>query len=153
MHLMKRKWARIAALPLVVAALLLGLGAQPAAAKVPCHDTYHCLWIDTQADGLRDQWDEPSTELGGHPFNNEGSSAEAQGTSCWHSNFYNNSNQLTSGKHFVLYSYNLAFKNYRDYNLTNGAGLAKDNFPYHNNNSPGNSVSDIVSFLQFSHCR
>ncbi|MGV9182753.1 peptidase inhibitor family I36 protein [Arcanobacterium canis] len=134
---------KIAAL---AASALVGISsiafAVPASAGTgECKLGYACLWENRSFDGRsygknRDGAVTPS-------MNNRASSAAANGNVCYATRFYDYANPVGGG-FFILWSETKKGKNYKDPNLSNGAGwdvygnLVKDNW------------EDRISYIMFT---
>lgn len=114
----------IIATMLAIAVLISGgVAAQAGAGK--CDLSYSCLWLDRSYDGKSYGTARTKTQVTAAALRKEASSAGANGQTCAGTRFYEGWNLINGnpkGKYFTLFSETLLKKNYRDPNLSNGAG-------------------------------
>lgn len=115
----------------------------PAQAAGDCKSGYACIWEHDSYSG-RSYGGSVAGPVAS-TINNMASSASANGARCTTARYYD-SGSTNSGSYFDLYSRQLMGYNYRDPNLTNGAGYG----PYATQNWD-NRVSRII-FLGGSYC-
>jgi len=136
---MKRKSLRFS-VPLAAILCFGGMGIIGPAAQAgtgACTLGYACLWQNNDYNGT----DYGKLYNGSvvSTMDNKASSAASNGKTCSKTRFYDSSNG--TGKYFELSSQYLVGSNYRDPNLSNGAGVG----PY-----SGENWSDRVSYIAFS---
>lgn len=105
-----------------------------------CSKGYACVWNDSGYNG-GSRAEHLSSILLPLKYNNEASSAAANGGSCRATYFYDAWDG--TGKYFILNSQTLVKKNYRDPYLANGAGIGTHS---------GENWNDRVSHIKFGQC-
>ncbi|GIG19695.1 hypothetical protein Cch01nite_04190 [Cellulomonas chitinilytica] len=111
-----------------------------------CDSGYMCLYTDAGYGGtLRGFSNSKLSFAGGAWLNDKTSSASANGGSCHRSYYINRDDWVLNDGYFYLNSRQLDNMNYRDPDLTNGAGVGSWAAPA--------NANDQVSSAQFSDCR
>jgi hypothetical protein len=132
---------------LAVTVAFVGVGIAPASAYT-CNSGMMCLWKDRSYSGTIIGRSGTVGSLGGTALDNAASSAATNGKSCrktWWAGGYTNPTWDAYG--FALWSEQLTGSNYRDPNLSNGAGFYEDAPRGYNQN-----MEDYISSWQFIDC-
>lgn len=110
---------------LLATAMLFAGGVAAQAVPGKCDLGYSCLWMERTYEGTSYGTERSKTKVADWLYK-LGNSAGANGRACDHTRYYESWSYTTgnpSGKYFTLYSEHRIGSNYRDPNLSNGAGF------------------------------
>ena len=139
------KGVRVPTAAVLATGLAIPLATASDAGDGLCDSGFACGYDSTSYDGAVFGTAKNLSDWGTQGFANRAESVSVNGAECKYTVFYRTWHWWDSrpiGKAFTLYSRQLMKKNYRDPNLSNGAGYDSD----------GSSVNNDVEATEFTGC-